>query len=190
MKGRLVLLHGWGADGDDLRPLGNALKARTASPIEVVSLEAPTLQAQGSGRQWYGLFPADWDSVPTAVGQLQQRLLGLQGGEAALKNTVLFGFSQGGAMAIHAGCNLPLAGVVSCSGYPHPNWDPPSEHPPVLLLHGTEDAVVPFEAMEQLQEKLDTELCTTHSFRNGHTIPEETMQPIQNFIQSVLTKSL
>ena len=93
-------------------------------------------------------------------------------------------------MAIHAGCNLPLAGVVSCSGYPHPNWNPPSEHPPVLLLHGTEDAVVPFEAMEQLQEKLDPELCTTHSFRNGHTIPEETMQPIQNFIQSVLTKSL
>ena len=74
MKGRLVLLHGWGADGDDLRPLGNALNARMASTLEVVSLEAPTLQAQGSGRQWYGLFPADWDAVPAAVSQLQQRL--------------------------------------------------------------------------------------------------------------------
>ena len=188
MTGRLVLLHGWGADGDDLRPLGKALNASMGGLLDLVTLDAPELHPQGSGRQWYGLFPADWDAVPTAVSQLQQRLLQLHGGEPALKKTVLFGFSQGGAMAIHAGCELPLAGVISCSGYPHPNWQPPSEHPPVLLLHGEDDAIVPFEAMAQIQDKLDSPNCNAIPFKNGHTIPEETMRPIESFISSMLTK--
>ena len=188
MNRRLVLLHGWGADGDDLRPLGDALKARLGGSLDLVTLDAPELHPQGSGRQWYGLFPADWDAVPAAVSQLQQRLHQLHGGEPALKRTVLFGFSQGGAMAIHAGCELPLAGVISCSGYPHPNWQPPSGHPPVLLFHGEDDAVVPFEAMAQIRDKLDSHSCKALPFKNGHTIPEETMQPIENFISSVLTE--
>ena len=188
MTGRLVLLHGWGADGDDLRPLGKALNARMGASLDLVTLDAPELHPQGSGRQWYGLFPADWDAVPTAVSQLQQRILQLHGGEPALKKTVLFGFSQGGAMAIQAGCELPLAGVISCSGYPHPNWQPPSEHPPVLLLHGEDDAIVPFEAMAEIQNKLDSANCNAIPFKNGHTIPEETMRPIESFISSMLAK--
>ena len=74
MNRRLVLLHGWGADGDDLRPLGDALKARLGGSLDLVSLDAPELHPQGSGRQWYGLFPAQWDAVPAAVNHLQQRL--------------------------------------------------------------------------------------------------------------------
>ena len=80
MNRRLVLLHGWGADGDDLRPLGDALKARLGGSLDLVTLDAPELHPQGSGRQWYGLFPADWDAVPAAVSQLQQRLHQLHGG--------------------------------------------------------------------------------------------------------------
>ena len=71
MNRRLVLLHGWGADGDDLRPLGDALKARLGGSLDLVTLDAPELHPQGSGRQWYGLFPAQWDAVPAAINQLQ-----------------------------------------------------------------------------------------------------------------------
>ena len=186
MAGRLVLLHGWGADAHDLHPLGAALQPPGENRFDLVSLDAPEPHPQGSGRQWYGLFPAQWDAVPAAVEQLKRRLLHLEGGESALKQTVLFGFSQGGAMALHAGCELPLAGVISCSGYPHPDWQPPSEHPSVLLLHGREDAVVPYEAMERIHGQLNHERCKTLSFQNGHTIPEEMMRPIQEFISAKL----
>ena len=189
MAGRLVLLHGWGADANDLKPLGDAVQTPGEAPLEVVSLDAPDPHPQGSGRQWYGLFPADWGAVPEAVSQLQVRLRQLGGGEANLKRTVLFGFSQGGAMALHAGCELPVAGVISCSGYPHRDWQPPAEHPPVLLLHGNDDAIVPHAAMQRIQNQLDANRCTTLSFKNGHTIPEEMMRPIQEFINSVLSRT-
>ena len=120
---RLVLLHGWGANGDDLRPLGEQLAQRTSAPLETICLEAPERHpGQPGGRQWYGLFPSDWDAVPEAVNRLRSTLLTLEGGEAALRQTVLFGFSQGGAMALDCGCSLPLAGIISCSGYAHPAW--------------------------------------------------------------------
>ena len=186
MTSRLVLLHGWGADGEDLRPVGQSLQEMVGQSLDVVTLDAPNPHPQGSGRQWYGLFPARWDDVPAAVAALQQRLRLLDGGESALQRTVLFGFSQGGAMALEAGCDLPLAGVISCSGSPHPNWNPSSTHPRVLLLHGKQDAVVPFEAMAEIQSRLIQDRCLMRSFENGHTIPEEMMQPLAGFVSDVL----
>ena len=189
MERRLVLLHGWGASGDDLRPLGLQLSAEAACELEVICLEAPNPHPQPGGRQWYGLFPPDWNAVPTAVEQLQARLLGLERDGVPLKHTVLFGFSQGGAMALDCGCNLPLAGVISCSGYPHPEWKPPEDHPPALLMHGSGDEVVPSEAMNEIIRRLDGNRCESHCFESGHTIPPEMVQPILQFLKRVLPPS-
>ena len=41
MHHRIVLLHGWGADSDDLRPLGDALSNEHPSPLDVICLSAP-----------------------------------------------------------------------------------------------------------------------------------------------------
>jgi phospholipase/carboxylesterase len=186
MSQRLVLLHGWGADADDLRPLGDALMQLHHAPLEVVSLQAPEPHPQGSGRQWYGLFPAAWEAVPQAVADLRERLVKLSGGEEALTKTVLFGFSQGGAMALHCGCDLPLAGVMSCSGYPHPDWQPASNHPPVLLAHGTEDTIVPVAAMGAIWSRLQTDRCEKLEFNQGHTIPLELMGTFQQTLSRML----
>ncbi|MDG2215595.1 MAG: alpha/beta fold hydrolase [Synechococcus sp. cluster2_bin.235] len=172
-KARLVLLHGWGADASDLMPLGQALAEAIATPLELVALQAPQLQAQGSGRQWYGLFPADWAAVPAAVEALKERINNLSSGEIPLEATVLLGFSQGGAMAVAAGCDLPLAGLIACSAYPHPNWQAPVIRPPVLLLHGRNDDVVPYSAAVALNNDLSQgdQTCDVFSFDNGHAIP-------------------
>ena len=177
---RLVLLHGWGANADDLRPLGDMLQQGHPQPIDVVALDAPEAHPQPPGRQWYGLFPAQWQDVPSAVDALKTRLLELEGGEQALASTVLFGFSQGGAMALEVGCSLHLAGVISCSGYPHPEWTPPSRHPPVLLLHGEQDTIVPVAAMDAIWQRLNPDLCQQYRFNNGHTIPEEVMAHLRD----------
>jgi phospholipase/carboxylesterase len=172
-RARLVLLHGWGADAGDLMPLGQSLAEAIATPLELVALQAPQLQTQGSGLQWYGLFPADWAAVPAAVEALKERINNLSSGEIPAEATVLLGFSQGGAMAVAAGCDLPLAGLIACSAYPHPNWQAPVIRPPVLLLHGRNDDVVPYSAAVALNNDLSQgdQTCDVFSFDNGHAIP-------------------
>ena len=174
-RARLVLLHGWGADAGDLMPLGQALAEAIAIPLELVALQAPQLQTQGSGRQWYGLFPADWAAVPAAVEALKKRIHNLSSEGIPLEATVLLGFSQGGAMAVAAGCDLPLAGLIACSAYPHPNWQAPVIRPHVLLLHGRHDDVVPHSAALALNNDLSqsNQTCDVFSFDNGHAIPVE-----------------
>ena len=180
---RLVLLHGWGADAEDLLPLGEALTADQPNPVELVALRAPELHPQGAGRQWYALFPADWSAVPAACQELSQRLQSLSDGDCPLERTVVLGFSQGAAMALASGCDLPLAGLIACSGYPHPGWTSPQRRPPVLLVHGTRDEVVPFSASKKLQSLLNEDALSPRAelqaSEEGHTIAAESLPGIQ-----------
>ena len=183
---RLVLLHGWGADADDLMPLGRELCQVIEPPVELVALRAQQRHPQGLGRQWYGLFPSDWAAVPDAISQLQARLKALETPEIPLQRTALLGFSQGGAMALASGCDLPLAGLIGCSAYPHPNWIAPSIRPAVLLLHGRQDEVVPYTASEQLINSLKTSDLESAlvGFEGGHCIPGEQIPRMQQALNS------
>lgn len=185
---RLVLLHGWGADADDLLPLGQALTADLPQPVELIALRAPEPHPQGSGRQWYGLFPSDWQAVPSAQAALCQRLKELESGGIPLAQTVLLGFSQGAAMAVLSGCDLPLAGVVSCSGYPHPGWAAPANRPSVLLLHGKNDEIVPFQASLQLQSLLNANTNAAKAdlvaSESGHTIDAAALPAIAKALRA------
>jgi phospholipase/carboxylesterase len=53
-------------------------------------------------------------------------------------------------------------------------------------MHGSDDPVVPFQAMPAIASQLQPDRCQTLPFKNGHTIPDETMQPILLFIERVL----
>ncbi|TCD58432.1 alpha/beta hydrolase [Synechococcus sp. BS55D] len=185
---RLVLLHGWGADADDLLPLGQALTADLPQPVELIALRAPEPHPQGSGRQWYGLFPSDWQAVPSAQAALCHRLKELESGGIPLAQTVLLGFSQGAAMAVLSGCDLPLAGVISCSGYPHPGWEAPANRPSVLLLHGKNDEIVPFEASLQLQSLLNANTNAAKAdlvaSESGHTIDSAALPAIAKALRA------
>ena len=185
---RLVLLHGWGADASDLMPLGESLARGSGLALECLALNAPLPHPAGFGRQWYGLFPAQWADVPRAVNQLKERLEAIDQQQIPLSRTVLLGFSQGGAMALDVGCQLPLAGIIACSAYPHPHWQPRTERPPVVLIHGRDDDVVPVEAQTELAEQLggESETCQLITFSGGHTIPETTQPLMVQALQSWL----
>ncbi|MFN5695801.1 MAG: alpha/beta hydrolase, partial [Cyanobacteriota bacterium] len=60
---RLVLLHGWGADADDLLDLGSEL---VGPEVSVVALRAPLPHPGGFGRQWYDLQQPEWPQLPGA----------------------------------------------------------------------------------------------------------------------------
>ena len=181
---RLVLLHGWGADADDLLDLGELL---VGPSVNVVALRAPEPHPFGTGRQWYGLQPIDWDALPAAQSALTQRLQAL-GDSVPLGHTVLLGFSQGAAMALDVGSRLPLAGIAACSGYPHQGWQGQRGMPPVLLTHGRCDPVVPFAASEEILRLVratgsEAELLP---FDGDHGIDASVLPQIKAFVQQCL----
>jgi phospholipase/carboxylesterase len=198
---RLVLLHGWGADADDLLDLGEVLlqdgelrgdatapeTTAAADGVSVVALRAPEPHPYGTGRQWYDLQPLDWAALPAARAALRGRLEGLAG-SVPLQRTVLLGFSQGGAMALDVGSGLPLAGIVACSGYPHEGWQPAGSLPPVLLSHGRQDPVVPFAASLELQRLLGQAGARVQllPFEGGHGIDPQLLPAVATFVRGCL----
>ncbi len=181
---RLILIHGWGADAEDLIPIGEKLKFHLQKKVEIISLRAPYLHPQGIGRQWYPLFPPDWSSVPLEIEKLKLRIRNIASQNIPLEKTAILGFSQGGAMALASGSQLPMAGLICCSAYPHPNWSPSLELPPIFLTHGVHDEVVPPLAIDHIKEALknnhnDLEI---ELFDGGHEIPEPLFHKFQIFL--------
>lgn len=185
---RLVLLHGWGADADDLLDLGRELLGSEASRVSVVALRAPLPHPGGTGRQWYDLGLPNWPELPAARADLLQRLQDLSG-TVPFERTALLGFSQGAAMAIDVavGAGLPLAGLIGCSGYPHPGWIPQQPKMPILLTHGQDDSVVPFGACEALEQSLKQNGGTveTLAFVGGHGIDPGLFPAMRTFLSRV-----
>lgn len=100
----MLMPHGWpagaaprlGSQWRGSQTLGDRLAGECSKTLDVVCLEAPELHPdQPGGRQWYGLFPAQWDAVPAAVERLKTQLQSLSSSGLGLERTVVFGFSQG-----------------------------------------------------------------------------------------------
>ncbi len=190
---RLVLLHGWGADADDLLDLGAELVGADPAGLNlsVVALRAPLPHPGGFGRQWYDLQQPEWPQLPQARRDLRQRLLAL-GQTVPLASTSLLGFSQGAAMAIDVatGCGadgcapLTLAGLIACSGYPHPDWQPQAPDTKILLTHGEQDPVVPFAASQALEQRLMEAGGSVRRipFPGGHCIDPDLIAPMRDFL--------
>jgi len=185
---RIILMHGWGADADDLLTLGKEISEKTNLDFEVISLRAPGLHPGGQGRQWYGLYPHDWDGAKVEVNKLIDTLKKFDSYKISLKNTILLGFSQGAAMAIDAGFKLNLGLIVACSGYPHPTWMPGEKCPPFIASHGLFDDVVPIEASRIIYEKVkskSSEICELIEFDGFHQIDSNLIDVISSRMANI-----
>jgi len=170
---RIILMHGWGADSDDLLIFGKEMTEKINLDFEVISLRAPGLHPSGQGRQWYGLYPHDWNAAEVEVNKLLVTLKKFDIDQIPLRKTILLGFSQGAAMAIDAGLKLNFGLIVACSGYPHPTWLPGEKCPPLIISHGLYDDVVPIEASRIIYKKVknkSSELCELIEFDGLHQI--------------------
>ena len=161
----VVFVHGFGADGNDLIALGGQW-ARALPHAAFVSPHAPEpCLGAPMGRQWFGLQRIDpnelWDGVRHS-GPLLDRFvdnelasLELEGGALAL-----VGFSQGTMMALHVGLRRAVApaAIVGYSGAlagpEHLNGEI-TARPPVLLVHGDADPVIPVAALQQARLALE-----------------------------------
>jgi phospholipase/carboxylesterase len=158
----IVFLHGYGADGNDLIALGKQWQALMPDAA-FVAPHAPEPCAQAPvGRQWFNLTTRDqkerWRGVTAARPDLDAFL----DAELARHNLdasklALVGFSQGTMMALHVGLRRGRApaAILGYSGMlVGPEFlqeatarDAQGAPPPIFLLHGDQDDVIPVDAM-------------------------------------------
>jgi phospholipase/carboxylesterase len=161
----VMLLHGYGADGNDLLGLAPHW-ARLLPNTEFVSPHAPfPCEASPFGRQWFG-FEGRSESMILAETQTAAALLnpyidaGLAQRDLKETDLALVGFSQGAMMALHVAPRRAraVAGVVSYSGAliaPQLLAADIQSRPPVLLIHGNADPVVPYASLAIAQGGLE-----------------------------------
>jgi len=161
-KRLVVFLHGYGADGNDLIDIGRAWQGMLPDTA-FVSPHAPHPCGQApTGREWFRLTFQDpderWNGVNAAMPALNQFLdAELQRRKLPASALALVGFSQGTMMALHTGLRRPQApaAIVGYSGiFVLPEQQGPEavapdikSKPPVLLIHGDRDELIPVQAL-------------------------------------------
>ena len=167
VKSVVVFLHGYGASGQDLLGLADPLAQHMPDTV-FVSPDAPEkCMGNPEGFQW---FPIPWidgssieastDAMERAADDLNAYLDQVMAGEGILADKiVLFGFSQGTMMALQVAPrrDTAFAGVVGFSGRvisPELLAGQAVSKPPVLLVHGDQDEVVPPESLNEAGDAL------------------------------------
>lgn len=189
-KGLFVFMHGWGANAQDLMTVAPMLGL---SDYQFIFPQGPFPHPQApSGRAWYALETGQYTGLEQSQKQLKEWLPTLEASTGVpLSRTILGGFSQGGAMTLDVGRYLPVAGLVVLSGYLHFSPEPlPHPLPPVLIVHGRQDPVVPLRAAIQAKtvfEQLGAKV-QYHEFNMGHEIRPEVLTVIQSFVVEAVPK--
>lgn len=199
-KRLVILLHGLGADGNDLLGLA-PYWAPLLPDAEFVSPNAPfPCDMAPFGYQWMSVR----DSAPEA------RLAGARAAGAILNDfidealearglteseTALVGFSQGTMMSLFVGPRRErqIAGIVGFSGRliaPQLLGEEIRSRPPILLVHGTDDPMVPYSSMPEAESALRAAGVSVETLDCpgiGHSIDGDGLQRGGAFLQRVLS---
>lgn len=208
----VIFLHGYGADGNDLIDLAPIL-ADVLPGTAFHSPDAPQPCEMGPfGRQWFSLSQYDPDMLrrnPNTLGPAYAQML--DGTRAAAPDLEAFidsvaamhglgrdrialvGFSQGTMMALHVGLRTQpaVAGIVGFSGALIGADSLQAEilsRPPVLLIHGDADPIVPYMAMGMAVQAIAAAGHTAETFTCPgleHGIDRDGLQKTADFLATV-----
>jgi phospholipase/carboxylesterase len=187
----LVLVHGYGSDGNDL--IGLAQHWQPLLPgVAFVAPNAPDPVPGSSGYQWFPISRIDPRDMQKGVESVAARLEQFLDEELARlslppEKLILVGFSQGSMLSLHVGLRRPTppAAVVGLSGLlagPPPERD---DGPPILLAHGDADQVIPVQAMLAAAAALGTagRAVQWHLAQGvGHGVDPQTLEVAGDFL--------
>lgn len=202
----VVWLHGLGADGHDFAPIVPQLGLSREGGVRFVFPHAPVQPVSINGgmpmRAWYDIrvMDASRDQDEAGIQRSADAVNALVRREMdrgiPAHRIVLAGFSQGGAVALHAGLRteLPLAGLIALSTYllfPARLADertPAGAQLPVFLAHGQLDPVVPFGMFDATRERLEAlqQPMETRTYPMPHAVCPEEIDHIGQFLARVL----
>ena len=182
VQASVIWLHGLGADGNDFAGIVPELALPAALAVRFIFPHAPTRPVTINGgyvmRAWYDIATLDLsqaqdaDGIHASVQAVRALIAREQTRGVPTSRIVLGGFSQGGAIALHAGLRFPerLAGIMALSTYlPLAETLTAEAHSanakvPVFIGHGRDDTVVPL-ALAQLTRDTLTALGYAVSWR-------------------------
>lgn len=166
VKSIVVFLHGLGSNGDDLIALAPYFANELPDTV-FISPNAPEVcdmapPGYGNSFQWFSLQDRDPDVMHRLAREASPKLDAfikevLQHYKLPASKLVLVGFSQGTMMSLYTGLTRqePVAGIIGFSGALINGPDELSnKETPILLVHGEQDDVVPFDAMAMAQHRL------------------------------------
>jgi phospholipase/carboxylesterase len=181
----VILLHGYGSNGADLMGLVPYWRASLPDTVFMAPNAPETCPGAPGGYQWWSLTHLGRESRAAGVRQaapLVNAFIDMHRTAYDLANSkvALVGFSQGTMMALHVGPRRSeaLAGIVGYSGMLADAEALQTEaktRPPLLLVHGDADQMVPFAAMGQAEvefARLGFEVDTYVAGGLGHSIDE------------------
>jgi phospholipase/carboxylesterase len=178
----VVLLHGYGADGDDLIGLAQVWQEKLPDTAFLAPHAPFPCEAAPMGRQWFAFEGRSEAQIAPGVERaalILNRYLDdvLARNGLAPAALALVGFSQGAMMALHVGLAraVSVAGIVGYSGRLLVAGVAVSR-PPVLLVHGEEDPLVPAIALAQAERALKAQNVPVDAVLRpglGHAIDEE-----------------
>ena len=191
----VVLLHGYGADGNDL--IGLAPLLGQLMPDVLFHAPNAPYQCEGNpfGYQWFGVSRMDpvialagVRSAAPFVDAFLDDLFAKTGLDES--KTVLVGFSQGTMMSLHVGLRRKkqLAGIIGFSGMlagPELLATEAKSKPPILLIHGDADEMLPAVLTQRAAQALtnagiETRMHIAEGI--GHTIDDTGLQLAARFL--------
>ena len=204
----IIWLHGLGADGHDFEAIVPQLRLPASLPVRFVFPHAPKRAVTVNGgvvmRAWFDIFDVDLtvdsinpdhfrESVVLLTALIENEL---QSGMAS-DRIVLAGFSQGGAIVLHAGLHYEkkLAGILALSMHlptvaqSAAAFSSAAKQVPIMIAHGRSDPVIPLpKALETQQALSDLGYAVDwHEYSMPHTVCAEEIQDIRSWLLKILT---
>jgi phospholipase/carboxylesterase len=165
VKQIVLLLHGYGSNGNDLISFSTYWRELLPDALFIAPNAPEQLPGTWSGYQWWALTEFSREAMARGVASAAPKLNRyidwyLKRHNLTEREMVLVGFSQGTMMALHVGPRRerPFAGILGYSGMLADAEELARElrsKPPVMLIHGAVDQMVPVSAMRTAQADLE-----------------------------------
>lgn len=196
----VILVHGYGSNGDDLISLARMIQPALPAAAFVAPNAPSIIPGMADAHQWWPIETFSPTERAVGAAAAAPKLDSFLSRELDVHDLtddrlLLVGFSQGTMMSLHVGLRRPkpIAGIVGISGMlvaPETLEAEIRIRPPVLLIHGTADEVVPFRSLELASKALcaaGVPVATHVSPGLGHSVDQDGLAAVAAFAVRLLS---